>query len=37
MKRWVKEGKPVYIYFNNDIGGHAFWNAERLRHMIVGT
>jgi uncharacterized protein YecE (DUF72 family) len=37
MKGWVKQGKPVYIYFNNDIGGHAFWNAERLRNMIVGT
>jgi uncharacterized protein YecE (DUF72 family) len=37
MDRWVKEGKSAYIYFNNDIGGHAFWNAERLRNIIVGT
>jgi uncharacterized protein YecE (DUF72 family) len=37
MSGWVKQGKSAYIYFNNDIGGHAFWNAERLRNMIVGT
>jgi uncharacterized protein YecE (DUF72 family) len=34
IQRWVKGGKSVYIYFNNDIGGHAFWNAETLRSMI---
>ena len=34
IRRWVAEGKSVYIYFNNDIGGHAFWNAEQLRRMV---
>ena len=34
IRRWLKCGKSVYIYFNNDIGGHAFWNAEMLRSMI---
>lgn len=34
IRRWIKEGKSVYAYFNNDIGGHAFWNAEQLRSMI---
>lgn len=36
---WVRSGRTVYVYFNNDIGGHAFWNAldlrARLRDMIV--
>ena len=31
---WTREGKPVYIYYNNDIGGHAFWNAGQLRTII---
>ena len=34
IRGWVKEGKSVYIYYNNDIGGHAFWNASELRSMI---
>lgn len=34
IHRWVRQRKSVYIYYNNDIGGHAFWNAERLRSMI---
>jgi uncharacterized protein YecE (DUF72 family) len=34
IRSWVNEGRSVYIYFNNDIGGHAFWNAETLRSMI---
>ena len=34
ITRWVKQGKSVYVYFNNDIGGHAFWNARQLRSMI---
>jgi uncharacterized protein YecE (DUF72 family) len=34
IRNWVKNGKSVYIYFNNDIGGHAFRNAETLRFMI---
>jgi uncharacterized protein YecE (DUF72 family) len=31
---WLEQGKPVYVYYNNDIGGHAFWNALQLRSMI---
>ena len=34
IREWAKDGKSVYIYFNNDIGGHAFWNAESLHSMI---
>jgi uncharacterized protein YecE (DUF72 family) len=31
---WVSEGRPVYVYYNNDIGGHAWWNARDLRAAI---
>ena len=31
---WIREGRRVYVYFNNDIGGHAFWNARDLRAAI---
>ncbi len=34
VHKWTKEGKSVYVYYNNDIGGHAFWNARQLRNMI---
>jgi uncharacterized protein YecE (DUF72 family) len=31
---WVREGRRVYVYYNNDIGGHAWWNARDLRTAI---
>ena len=31
---WAREGKAVYIYFDNDIGGHAVVDAQRLRALI---
>lgn len=34
IRKWTREGRSVYEYFNNDIGGHAFWNAEQLVSMI---
>lgn len=34
IRKWLKERKSVYVYYNNDIGGHAFWNAQQLRNMI---
>jgi uncharacterized protein YecE (DUF72 family) len=30
-----RDGRPVYAYFNNDVGGHAPRDAARLRHMIA--
>jgi uncharacterized protein YecE (DUF72 family) len=36
IRGWIRESKPAYIYYNNDIGGHAFWNAGQLRNMIEG-
>ena len=34
VRRWLNEGRTVYVYYNNDIGGHAFHNAKQLRSMI---
>jgi len=31
---WASEGVACYAYFNNDIGGHAFRDASRLREMV---
>lgn len=28
---WRKQNRDVYVYFNNDIGGHAFHNALELK------
>jgi uncharacterized protein YecE (DUF72 family) len=32
---WAGSGLPVWAYFNNDIGGHAVRDAERLRTMVA--
>jgi uncharacterized protein YecE (DUF72 family) len=31
---WAVAGRACYAYFNNDIGGHAFRDAARLREMV---
>ena len=31
---WSSAGFPVWAFFNNDIGGHAVVDAERLRRMV---
>jgi len=31
----VRSGKPIYAYFNNDVGGHAPRDAVRLRDKIA--
>lgn len=31
---WRSELKGIHVYFNNDIGGHAVWNAQALRELI---
>ena len=35
IHRWMDEGRDVYVYFNNDIGGHAVQNARTLKSLIV--
>jgi uncharacterized protein YecE (DUF72 family) len=34
IRRWLAEGRDVYAYFNNDIGGHAPRNAADLRRFV---
>ncbi len=34
IKKWLRAGKDVFVYYNNDIGGHAVDNARGLIHMI---
>jgi uncharacterized protein YecE (DUF72 family) len=34
IRAWTREGRRVFVYYNNDIGGHAFWNARDLRMMV---
>lgn len=31
---WIQEGRRVYIYYNNDVGGHAWFNAIDLETAI---
>jgi uncharacterized protein YecE (DUF72 family) len=35
LVEWSAEGQPCYAYFNNDVGGHAFRDATRLRDMVA--
>jgi len=35
VQAWVRAGKDVYVYFNNDARGHAVQNAMRLRELIT--
>jgi uncharacterized protein YecE (DUF72 family) len=32
---WGAQGRDVYVYFNNDGGGHAVRNAATLRHFLA--
>jgi uncharacterized protein YecE (DUF72 family) len=35
LRRWGRSLGQAFIYFNNDIGGHAFRNARTLREMLA--
>jgi uncharacterized protein YecE (DUF72 family) len=37
IRRWLRQGRDVYAYFNNDRGGHAPRNAADLRRYVVGA
>lgn len=37
LRSWTREGRSVFVYFNNDIGGHAFRNARDLRALSCIT
>ena len=32
--RWLESGFEVWAYFNNDLGGHAHRDAQRLRQLV---
>jgi uncharacterized protein YecE (DUF72 family) len=34
IRTWMAEGRDVYIYYNNDIGGYAIQNAQRLKELL---
>ncbi|CCH00161.1 protein of unknown function DUF72 [Fibrella aestuarina BUZ 2] len=34
IREWTEQQRDVYVYFNNDIGGHAVRNALRLRELV---
>ncbi|HET6380513.1 MAG TPA: DUF72 domain-containing protein [candidate division Zixibacteria bacterium] len=34
LAAWASGGLPCWVYFNNDVGGHAPRDAARLREMI---
>jgi uncharacterized protein YecE (DUF72 family) len=35
MAAWAAEGFGVWAYFNNDAGGHAVVDAQRLRDLVA--
>ena len=37
IRGWLREGRDVYVYYNNDIGGHAFHNALTLKAALSST
>ncbi len=37
IRRWLAEGRDVYVYFNNDIGGHAVQNARMLKSLLAAV
>jgi uncharacterized protein YecE (DUF72 family) len=34
IRRWLGEGRDVYVYFNNDAEGHAVRDARRLHRLL---
>jgi uncharacterized protein YecE (DUF72 family) len=34
IREWAGQGKDVFVYFNNDGGGHAVYNAKRLKELL---
>jgi uncharacterized protein YecE (DUF72 family) len=34
IRAWLDTGRDVYVYFNNDLEGHAIDNARRLQELV---
>jgi uncharacterized protein YecE (DUF72 family) len=37
IRAWLREGRDVHVYFNNDVSGHAVRNAATLKRLLLGT
>jgi uncharacterized protein YecE (DUF72 family) len=37
IRCWLKDQRDVYVYFNNDAGGHAIRNAEYLKGALISA
>lgn len=35
IREWEGQGKEVFVYFNNDGGGNAVYNAKRLKELLL--
>jgi uncharacterized protein YecE (DUF72 family) len=35
IRRWLKQGKDVYVFFNNDADGYAPFDAQKLAKMVA--
>ncbi len=35
IRSWLNEGRDVYVYFNNDVGGHAVRDARTLKSLLA--
>jgi uncharacterized protein YecE (DUF72 family) len=35
LRDWADDGLAAYVYFNNDVGGHAPRDAAKLRELLV--
>jgi uncharacterized protein YecE (DUF72 family) len=34
ITKWRNDGRDMWVYFNNDLGGHAVRNALTLRELL---
>lgn len=34
IRRWMKEGKAVYVFFDNTMDGHAAADARKMQHLL---
>lgn len=37
IKKWLTEGKDVYLYFDNDQEAYAVFNARKLNQLVKGS
>ena len=35
IEEWLKSSLDVYVYFNNDMGGHAIRNAKYVQEALM--